>query len=329
MIADKILWVGAATQSLDPPPVYWNFPIGSVKFFFMSLHQYDYNIVILIGYVRATFFSFPVTRRWVTWSAWNWKLSGKKEIKKKLVFCLSKRLKQIDSTHKHTRVGFVVIIHISSSCSTTIHWVARSRAKGALENVVGAVKTKTTWWHWERTRKSMAVSCCCFPFAREGNFLAPATNQVLSVIPLHLCHVAHVVYIKGALGERGVGWKVGMSTELVSRRFDNSLLAVEGGVKGQRRTAAYIFHLLPSLTIPIHFHSLQAFKQFIRIYASCRGLHALIARLIWRDPLYTFEPHNGRHRGPIQPLPSRVWMVFFFPKKKMLSTFFRVIFELF
>lgn len=165
-------------------------------------------------------FSFPFpfscyTRRWVSLNALNWKLSGKKEIQKTCILFVSKRLKQIDSTQTHTHT------HTGGFCCNHTHFFLLldnyslgnlqqgAGRKGALENVVGAVKTKTMWWwHWERTRKSMVVSCCSSLWEREENFLAvpSPTNQVLSVIPLHLCHVASALLMYKRSSRRARSW---------------------------------------------------------------------------------------------------------------------------
>ena len=71
-----------------------------------------------------------------------------------------------------------------------------------------------------------------------------------------------------------------MSTELVSRRFDNGLLDVEGGVKGRENRAAAAAYSIYYTNIVDDSNSFSflpgAFKQFIRIYASCWGSTSLI-----------------------------------------------------
>lgn len=153
------------------PPVYWKlchwFRFAFFLFFnFPLIHVITsiwLHIVILIGYVRATFyFPFSCLHRWVTSSAWNWKLSGK-EKKRKTNKMIKKRkekgntcipfVKQTVETD--TRVVFMfVIIHFFLLNNYSF---GRGAAKDS-ENVA-TVKTKTTW-HWERTRKSMEVFCC-------------------------------------------------------------------------------------------------------------------------------------------------------------------------
>ena len=77
-----------------------------------------------------------------------------------------------------------------------------------------------------------------------------------------------------------------MSTELVSRRFDNGLLDVERGVKGREKTKLLLLHIpftiLPSLTIPIHFHSLQALSN--SLFESTRPAGVRLRLLAVEEP---------------------------------------------
>lgn len=154
------------------PPVYWKlchwfrFVFFFLFFNFPLIHVITsiwLHIVILIGYVRATFyFPFSCLHRWVTSSAWNWKLSGK-EKKRKTNKMIKKRKEKRNTcipfvkqtVETDTRVVFMfVIIHFFLLNNYSF---GRGAAKDS-ENVA-TVKTKTTW-HWERTRKSMEVFCC-------------------------------------------------------------------------------------------------------------------------------------------------------------------------